>query len=97
MVLVRFLWPHGCQRASVTGSFVSWEQHYEMLPLENSPGSFQVFLDLPVGFHQIRIDTMHPQVEGFFFLYLKEVTIYLTLSWIIFIFNSFVINFSTGS
>lgn len=33
----------------------SWEQHYVMLPLENSPGSFQLFLDLPVGFHQLAL------------------------------------------
>ncbi|XP_039133433.1 sucrose nonfermenting 4-like protein isoform X2 [Dioscorea cayenensis subsp. rotundata] len=65
MVLVRILWPHGSQQASVTGSFVSWEQHYVMFPLENSPGSFQLFLDLPYRFlidGVCRYDEMLPYV-----------------------------------
>ncbi|BAS89042.1 Os04g0401300 [Oryza sativa Japonica Group] len=50
MVLRRFAWPYGGQRASFCGSFTGWRE----CPMGLVGAEFQVVFDLPPGVYQYR-------------------------------------------
>ncbi|XP_039126505.1 sucrose nonfermenting 4-like protein isoform X1 [Dioscorea cayenensis subsp. rotundata] len=54
MVLVTFSWPYGGRQVLITGTFTSWTRHYQMTPVDGSPGTFQSSIDLLPGYHQYR-------------------------------------------
>ncbi|GAY60132.1 hypothetical protein CUMW_199660 [Citrus unshiu] len=72
LVPVRFIWPNGGRRVSLSGSFTRWSEPMPMSPSEGCPAVFQIICRLPPGHHQYKFyvdgewrhDENQPHVSG---------------------------------
>ncbi|KAL8545590.1 hypothetical protein ACS0TY_005647 [Phlomoides rotata] len=72
MVPTRFVWPYGGRRVLLSGSFIRWQDHISMSPMEGCPTVFQVIYNLTPGYHQYKFyvdgewrhDEHQPYVTG---------------------------------
>ncbi|XVE63020.1 hypothetical protein DITRI_Ditri06bG0166000 [Diplodiscus trichospermus] len=54
LIPVRFVWPYGGRRVSLSGSFIRWAEPISMSPMEGCPTVFQVICSLSPGYHQYK-------------------------------------------
>ncbi|KAA8536868.1 hypothetical protein F0562_029346 [Nyssa sinensis] len=54
LIPMRFVWPYGGRRVSLSGSFNRWLEQIPMSPMEGCPTVFQVIYSLTPGYHQYK-------------------------------------------